>query len=352
MSGINFLSIQYLRGVAATMVVLFHLGSPLERLGYRGVWPVGLSAGVDIFFVISGFVMWISTIGRTVTPWQFFRKRIVRIVPLYWLLTTVMLVVMLVLPSALQTSRFSLPHVIASYLFLPMQNPGKGTMEPLLFPGWTLNYEMFFYLIFGTLLLVSPRLRLLGTALLFGLLVLVGWLAGWPTVSVAGFYTSPRLLEFVAGMVLAWLVCQRGADRLLAPPVALAGLAAGFAALLFNPFPSDWPWALSAGLPSALIVACAVSLEGRGRLREWRPAHLLGDASYSIYLTQLISMAAFRFLWSHVMPADLPGQLLLYPLLDLSVAIGVGIACYFLAERPLTAWLTRDRRARLATAAV
>lgn len=340
----GFNSIQYLRGLAAMLVVIFHLGEPLAHMGYRGGWPSGLAAGVDIFFVISGFVMWVSTIGRPITPSQFFRKRVVRVVPLYWLLTSFMLLVLVVMPSAVKTSVLYWPHAIASYLFFPMINPGKLAMEPLLFPGWTLNYEMFYYVIFGLFLLTSPRIRLFGTASVLVLLTLIGAVMQVEEHSVAGFYTSPILLEFVVGMFIGALVQQRGVERLLGPTVAVLAITAGLALLLFSPLPQTWPRALRYGAPAAAIVLGALSLEGRGLVGEWRFAHIVGDASYSIYLTQLISMAAFRQAWELFAPPSVQNAMILYSILDLVVATSAGIICFYLVEKPLATFFTRSRK--------
>ena len=119
-----------------------------------------LSGGVDIFFVISGFVMWGVTAGREGGSWSFFSRRLKRIVPLYAILTTVMLVIMLARPSVLLKSRFDVVHVVTSYLFIPWRHPVKGMFEPLLFQGWTLNYEMMFYAIFALILFAPMRFRL------------------------------------------------------------------------------------------------------------------------------------------------------------------------------------------------
>ena len=341
-------SIQYLRGIAAILVVIFHLAPPLEQMGYGGQWPVGLSAGVDIFFVISGFVMWTSTVGRTVTPGAFYRKRLIRIVPLYWLLTSVMAALLLVMPSAFNTAVFRAPHVIASYLFVPMRNPGKAAMEPLLFPGWTLNYEMFFYLLFGLFLVTRPAVRLVGIVTVLALLVMAGLVFRPPALTMASFYTSPVLLEFAAGIGLGAVAYRRGAARLLPTWAALLCLFGGFVVLLTDPLP-DAIWLLRFGIASMGIVAGAISLEGRGWVGDWTVPRILGDASYSIYLTQLITMAAFRFLWFRAGPGDFPGAMVIYALLDVGAAIMGGIICYHLVEKPLLALFTR-RGERLAKA--
>lgn len=330
----EYRSLQYLRGLAALMVVIFHVGQPLARMGYSGGWPTGLAGGVDIFFVISGFVMWVTTRTRQVGTFTFWWKRITRIVPLYWLVTSFMLAVMLAAPSAMQTSVFSLPHVLASYAFIPWQNPGKPEMEPLLFAGWTLNYEMFFYLIFGVLLLVRPALRLAGTVLIFALLVAAGVALGAPRLSIAGFYSSNIILEFGYGMLLGELLFRRGGKRLMPTPLAWMVFAAGLALLVWLPCGDD-PLALFHGLPALAIVAAALAIETNAALPRLRLAHVLGDASYSIYLTQLITMGGFAAVWRQAHIALSTGSIIAFSVLDVAVAALAGWLCYRLVERRL-----------------
>ena len=351
----EYRSIQYLRGLAATMVVIYHLAQPLGRMGYTGDWPTGLSGGVDIFFVISGFVMWMTTRTRAIGPVEFWRKRIVRIVPLYWLITTFMLAVLLVAPSAMQTSVFSLRHVVASYLFWPALNPGKPAMEPLVFAGWTLNYEMFFYLIFGLFLLARPAARLWGTVAVLALLVAAGAAFAVPRLSVAGFYTHDIVLEFAFGLLLGEATLRLGAGR-LTPALSKSTLAAcawlllgvSLAAVLslYAIFPTI-PWSIAFGLPATAVVAGGLLLEECGLVREWAVPHLLGNASYSIYLTQLISMAAVFAGWRKLHLDRLPLALPLFGVVDVAAALVVGILCYRLVERPLTRLFHGNTRRRM-----
>ena len=343
----EYFSIQYLRGLAALMVVVFHLGEPLGRMGYTGGWPVGLSAGVDVFFIISGFVMWMTTRDRTVSPLRFWQKRIIRIVPLYWLVTTFMAAVLLIAPSMMQTSVFSLRHVIASYAFLPVENPGKPAMEPLVFPGWTLNYEMFFYLLFGAFLLARPTVRLWGTVAMLVGLVVVGAALAAPKLSVVGFYSSDIMLEFAFGMLLGELVYRREADRLVSPALGWVMLLAGVTAMLVSPRGLSIPRVLLFGVPALTTVAGALSLEGHGKLREYRLAHALGNASYSIYLTQLVSMAAFFMIWRKLHLDRIVATRPLFVLCDVAAALAVGWFCYWLVERRLIALFRGDLRRRM-----
>lgn len=326
------LSIQYLRAVAAFMVLLYHLHPQLQKMGYVGWWPECLSSGVDIFFVISGFVMALTTMDRPITPLQFYKNRIARIVPLYWLLTSVMVAFMLAAPSLLQTAALDWRHVIFSYLFIPSPHPVADGLFPVIILGWTLNLEMFFYLLFGALLLLPSRGRYAIMAALLGLLALAGTLVTQKN-TLAGFYTSSVVLEFAYGLLIA-LAHRRGAH--LEAPAALGMLVAGALALIIPDASGTVARGLVWGLPSAMIVFAALSLERRARLKELPLAHLMGDASYSLYLSHGIILAALSVVWRRLGLDALPGGWILFMLCGTLTATAGGLATYWLMERPVT----------------
>jgi len=134
------ISIQYLRGVAALGVVAWHAQGQAGLVETRV-----LQAGIEVFFIVSGYVMWLILTERPASPGTFLMKRIARVVPLYWTLTTIIVIMLLVAPGLLQSTRFDAVHVVMSYLFLPWPNPvAEAGLKPLMIPGRTLNYEMFF----------------------------------------------------------------------------------------------------------------------------------------------------------------------------------------------------------------
>jgi exopolysaccharide production protein ExoZ len=323
-------SIQHLRAVAALMVLLYHV--LLHWLPQYHTHYAFLSGGVDIFFVISGFVMWGVTAGREGGSWSFFSKRLKRIVPLYWILTTVMLAIMLARPSALLKSRFDAVHVVTSYLFIPWRHPVKGLFEPLLAPGWTLDLEMMFYVIFALILFAPMRFRLpavLGA--LVGLVVL-GFIPHAGT-SQFDFYTDPIILEFAMGVCLgAAVTAQRRAPAPIAAAAVIAGCGLFIAAALTAP-PLDR--VLVWGIPAALVVSGCVFLE-----RETGPwlaplPLLLGDASYSIYLVHMATVsAAFQALGKlHALhnPAGMAAAMIVTAL----ASVGAGVFVYWFVERPI-----------------
>ena len=139
----NVQSIQIMRGIASLLVVLLHIsvkGGQYDNGALKG-FSIG-GAGVDLFFIISGYVMCISTVGRPLTFYQFLLLRIRRIIPLYWLVTTVGLAIYLYNPKLVNTSGGE-TSIWASYVLFPN---GKKFLNS---NGWTLSYEFFFYFIFG-----------------------------------------------------------------------------------------------------------------------------------------------------------------------------------------------------------
>ena len=145
----QLVSIQYLRATAALLVVVFHCAVHLRRMELPADGLAWMASGVDVFFVISGLIMWVTTAARPVGPGPFLLRRAARIVPLYWLLTSVMVAATLLVPNLRRTAQFDIAHVTASYLFVPWLHPGLQEVMPILVPGWTLNHEVVFYGLFG-----------------------------------------------------------------------------------------------------------------------------------------------------------------------------------------------------------
>lgn len=287
-------SLQILRFFAAFLVLVGHTQHALlERLGagagrYAFV-PLDWGLGVDVFFVISGFVMYYLMHGRFAQPGAtatFLRRRIVRVVPMYWLFTT------LVLAVGLATGAIDLPwtNILFSYLFLPGPVCGEYCF-PVFTLGWTINYEMLFYALFALALGFSRRT---GVAVVVGLivaLIVVGQVvpASW---SMLHFWGYPIIGEFLFGIGLAaaflrgWRVSR---------PTGWAMVAAGLvlAIVSYQLDLYDHIWRLwTGGIPAALILGGAVfGLEPRGEHGRWLTLLVLGgDASYALYLSHPVTI--------------------------------------------------------------
>jgi exopolysaccharide production protein ExoZ len=175
------LSVQVLRAVAALLVLASHVGHDLtRRLGFEGYPPLQFGAGgVDVFFVISGFIMvWSSRglFGQPGAAGTFMARRLVRIVPLDWATTLLFLAGILIHPPMAHRG-VDPPHLVASLLFLPWPDQ-DGEHSPFYGIGWTLNYEMFFYVAFALLLPLAarPRAAVLALSLAFAALAVAGLL--------------------------------------------------------------------------------------------------------------------------------------------------------------------------------
>ena len=349
-----YVSLQYARGIAALAVVYFHavLASVNAFAGRGAPLPWVGAFGVDLFFVLSGFVMWASTAGRSISTGEFYRRRLIRIVPFYWSMTTVLLILVLILPGAAETTVIEPDHTIASYLFVPWPNPGMAgrpvddVMTPLLVPGWTLNFEMFFYLLFGLVLLLNAKKRF--RALLFGLpLVMIVCVLLSRYSPTLEFYGSFRLLEFAGGVVLCHL-CSESAGRAVGMILATCALISGAIALPIIEA-AQWPGhVLWLGLASLLTLWALLKLEQQGHMPESRLLKLLGDASFSIYLTHIFVIAGLRVFTLHMLPAWLLEKSGLsqpaFVIAALLVSGVIGLGSYFLLERPLTTFLTARAR--------
>ena len=337
-------AIQVLRGVAALLVVIGHaihetqaMGSALGRAPLDGSL-LRWSTGVDIFFVISGFIMVYSSTQLFQRPggWRsFLWRRFVRIVPLYWLLTTLLLLGAFVAPRLLNVPIDDWRHVLASYLFIPsLRAPGE--IRPVMALGWTLNLEMFFYVLFACTLALPMRWAVLMLTAILALLAGIG-LAVEPTQVQLAFWTQSIILEFAFGCLLA--LAYLGGLRIGAP-AALMLAGAGMAGLvqwsaLAN---QQLPDALRWGVPALMIVAAAAlyrrASAGRGSSsRLLGIAVLLGNASYSLYLVHPFALRPLRNLWTQLFGGMLP--LTVYVLVATAASCFIALLLYRYVEQPL-----------------
>jgi exopolysaccharide production protein ExoZ len=330
-----------LRAAAALMVVIYHSTrvavDHVDSLPSGIVWQTG-EAGVDLFFVISGLVMGISYYrGRSLYWGDFLRRRVTRIVPMYWIATTLKLLLLLIIPTTLSVhSHVSAWHTVASYLFIPARNT-EGGIFPLLWVGWTLNFEMLFYLLFTVAL--ALRLKVLPfLAATLGALAIIGvWRSGhWPAVLRLA---DPILLEFLMGL---WLASRIAKGLTLSLTSCSILLCVGAACILAAPRDTDVSLSRVVfwGLPAfAIVTAVAVAT--------WRPRHWqmqLGNASYAIYLFHGFVMSAMGMLLSRIEFSY--WALVVWALCGVFISAALGLAIYRFVETPLlqmfNSWARRD----------
>ena len=286
----RILNLQILRFIAALGILISH-AADLTLGRTSPIWSFPWTAGVDIFFIISGVIMTILTDGRFGRPGaarQFLTRRIIRIVPIYWLFTALMIATVILLPGQVRNSQADGASIVTSLLFVPWAR-GDGQIVPILAQGWTLNYEAFFYLAFALALLHRRGLALLAA----GFIVLAMLHAAIPQGIVAvHFWSDPIILEFVAGIALAklWL----GGVRLR--PATSAMLAAASLLLFATAEPIGlhlFGRMVANGVPAAMLCAAflfGVEPSAPGPLRRAFAAG--GDASYALYLSHTFTINA------------------------------------------------------------
>ncbi len=335
--------IQILRAVAATMVVVHHATIMLwERSHLRVGNTFGASAGVDIFFVISGFVMTISTgpLRDAMHPARtFLARRLERVVPMYWLVTTAKVLGLLLIPALCLNAIGGVRHILASYLFLPTLN-FQQAFTPVVVVGWTLDFEMAFYALFAVALAFRwrPMIFLAPVLLLVPLLPFAHYPA--PLLGLH-FYQDTLLWEFLFGTVLGLAVPWA---RRVPWPVGIALLAFGFYRLFLRLPLNFHQWrGLWWGLPALAIVLGAISLERRWGARSPRWALELGDASYSIYLVHTFVLPAIGLLLERL-GHHWVGEGAVSLVLAVLVSLAAGEALYRLVELPITRWFKGRRR--------
>lgn len=336
-------SIQAARGFAAMLVVIYHLErltqpeQYLGRLAFDGAFGFG-HAGVDFFFVLSGFIIYYvhhRDLGVPAALPRFAWRRATRIYPAYWLVTALVILTTALVVSD-WTGRFAIQHVLGSLILLP-----QGT-DPVLSVGWTLVHEAVFYVLFA-IGIASRR---------GGRVVVLAWLA----IIAAGFFAPPENvvfrhlssnynLLFMIGLLTARIVLSVRVSRPLV--WALGGfcalLCAGGAenAGLFRV--NDLAGRLLYGFSSMAIIIGLAEAEQLGRLRVGRAVMFLGDVSYALYLVHVPVIANTLWLLAktgligHVSTAVLTAG-------TLSASMAAAAIIHLKIERPVLKW-AHGRRA-------
>jgi exopolysaccharide production protein ExoZ len=336
-------NLHLLRVIAALGVVYFHTTS---SAGLKLDWDIG-SRGVDVFFVISGFI--IAYIGSSNAD-QFFRRRLIRVAPFYWAATLCVFAMVVVSPASFRSATSDVRHLLASLVFVPHTNPVTQEMHPTLELGWSLNFELFFYVVFALALRISKR---------WSPLISVAWIVAFVLAihgfadhsEVMSFYARPIVLEFCYGIgvfyLFTWFTANK--PRIVAIPgfkwLLIALFVGNLIALgvLEENYRDTIPRYLVAGIPSFFIVLSALLLERLyGLATKNKLIYLLGESSYIIYLVHpYIVFTVLRVGLKHADRFSSPVlAVLVVGLLALTSAIAIAVHVWF--EKPAMAFL-RDK---------
>lgn len=335
--GVMLYNLHALRAVAAILVIFVHTTDVLAPVGLRDTKFYFGIAGVDLFFVISGFVMTFTQDRKPIAPREFAVHRIIRVVPLYWAMTLAVFAAAMVVPSLFASEKVTVAKLVQSLFFWPYMND-VGRIQPLLFVGWTLNYEFFFYLVFTLSIALCagrPRIAPLLCVALLAAIVALG--AAVPDLPVAArFLSDSVILEFALGIVAGRLFAR---DTLPRGAWAWALMAIGFVVLLgAEQAGLRAPRVMVQGIAATFVVVAALGIERDGHALRGAVVQLLGAASYALYLSHPFVMKAFGIV-SRKLPAGPITWTL--ALLAMIASVIVAIAIHKLYEVPVTKWLRR-----------
>ena len=315
--------IQQLRAFAAIGIVVFHQNHSLK---------IG-NASVDVFFIISGFIICIIIDSYKNNPLQFFLRRIARIAPLYWIVTLVSVLLVKIYPESFGDADIRPFHIIYSFFFIPHWDV-NGKIWPTLLQGWTLNLEFFFYAIMTFALCFSRRLNLIYISVFFIALVICGVLFHFHS-AVCRSYTANILMELVAGLWLGFLWKKR-----LLPSMGI-GIFLCIVGVSILSVEQIWMLKKSIALarvpyyslPALLIVLGALSIEASGHYLKSSLLKVIGEASYAIYLTHiLVAIPVKGLLIGYKLPAGIEFGV------SIAILVSAGVLIHYLVERPANEW--------------
>lgn len=322
----KLVGIQYLRGFAAIAVLLFHVSEQ-----YQIPFEIG-TARVDIFFVISGFSIWNATSSSSkISMPDYFWRRFTRVLPLYWIVLSVTFVSANAKPAFFYNHDASIENFFRSLVVLPLLK--NGEFHPVAVQGWTLSYEVFLYCLLGVLMAVGLRWRLIGACATLLIIAVIGRILN---LGYIGTFTAPIILEFAAGLLIAYVASQL---EFSPGVIVLALLLAIIGFLASQTLIAAWPRVIKWGVPAALLVVAAVGLEPWLRKHPVRLLVYFGDASYSIYLWNIWAGA----LMTGAM-LRLPIPILLHPAIQTVMVLLISCLLYRIIEKPLLALFRRPPR--------
>jgi len=345
----QLLSIQYLRGLAALSVLVTHaLQWPLAEMNIVLLKTGRL--GVEVFFVISGFIITTIAGDGRFNPREFLVRRGFRILPAYWAATFLITILAIAIPAQFRTTIPTTEGLIKSLLFIPSLEP----KAPLLLLGWSLNFEVFFYLLFASLFFLRSEARTLVLLGIFTLLVGIGQFATGLS-HVEAIYTSPSLIGFSLGTILAQAY-RHGLFARFYAQLRWATIAAP-CVLLVAFYVVDWNGAEEIALwkhvlmsSTALsIVLLGLNHEAAGEVTHVKSLKYIGDISYSVYLFHLFAVGAIWAISKRLFDAHQPLVYSSFATLAVLAGLAIGLVCHHFIEKPFLAGGPKRSRAVPAT---
>ncbi|MDH0435520.1 acyltransferase [Aeromonas caviae] len=334
-------SIHYLRGLAALFVVFYHtrdsLAFPIGPIPNLGDFLFAQAyLGVDLFFIISGFVIVLST-QKDKSLLSFISKRFFRIYPLYaFCLISVLM---------LSQQEYSLNQILRSFLIIHANYSEAAPWfgYSILFVAWTISYEILFYAIFCAAMSFSHKYRIAISSMFIvatitiinffckGTASLDGYYALQNDYGVLRFLSSPMQYEFIAGMVIAYIYIHKdklGFIRSWYP--ALSSIGIMYFILFYFGYCNGFGHGLSnAGLAAFMLVFSLLLIDIFSDIRESKALTILGDVSYSLYMNQVVIFALYPIAFATVAVNSVSVMIV-----KVSLIVTLSIVTYYYIEKP------------------
>lgn len=334
--------LQVFRGIAAVMVILAHcdliFNQNFQKDFFGKIFNFG-GSGVDFFFVLSGFIILYihqSDIGNRSKLKSFFIKRVTRIYPIYWVVLTLKLSASLFFAYDPDTSQRNILEIFKAFILFPQRQ--EILASSFLGVSWTLSYEVFFYLIFGLLIGLKPKLcfPIISIWLLLTFTHFIGIFDLPKDSFMLNFIFNEHNLEFFLGCVAAYIVSKHKIPQEMTL-ICLGAFLYTLGAINYYYKVVDISPVISFGIPSMLLVVGSTSLEMRKHVHVNKFLIYIGNASYSIYLMHGFFINNITKLILKVAPA-LTQNILILNMLGLIIAfiaLLFGCAVYSYIEKPL-----------------
>lgn len=322
-------SLQVCRGVSAILVVCFHFGGYIEKnysidINYPKFY-FGY-CGVDFFFVLSGFIITYASFNIINNPSHlisYFKKRLFRVLPIYWLTISPLLIITLLMPSWINSRYpFSLPNLISTFFVFPFH-------PKVIVISWTLSHELYFYLLFSLLILSRRFLIIIYFIIILSIFNLI---SGYFSNSWLNFIFSPFNLEFAMGALSFYLIKNFELKK-----YGTFILIGGLITFIISSYLSQFDFfnrILLFGLPSFLILIGMVSIESKKSIKFPPLLIKLGDASYMIYLIHYPLITALNKIGVKIGISNFAHPLLMNLFFFIVIIIS-GILLYNFLEKPL-----------------
>ena len=335
-------NIQALRGIAVSSVVLMHLMIMEKKFGGAQTLLSGTMIfrffGVDLFFIMSGFLMVTITRGKFQDPvkaLKFLYARLAKIYPIYWIFTSLVLIVYLIRPEWVNSYQGNQVHILSSFLLIPEQT------LPLIIVAWTLVHEMYFYIIFTIIILLVPEKYLKQSILLWGIFVLAINLLVGPVNPFIKVVSHPLTFEFIAGCLLAYIYHNSDIKirkKILLPAAAFSVLLSLAGCFLYQSVTGEvellsWWRILIFGVPALITVFCMIYAEKDG-FTIHNIFYSIGNASYSIYLTHVLALSALGRVWGMFAFEGIIDNIIMIPV-SFALVLLTGFISYTYLEKPL-----------------